>query len=114
MSGGISIHAVDVVSGKPAAGMHVTLSRLDPHPAILASGPISADGTLPGRHVAGEDCGPGDYEVLFRFDGFYAQYDIPHGFLRAVPFRFTVRESDGHVHLPIKFSPWGFALFRGQ
>ena len=114
MSGGISIHAVDVVSGKPAVGMQVTLRRLSPDPRTVASGIIAEDGTFPGRHVTGEGCCPGAYEVVFQFDSFYICSNDAPGFLRDVPFRFFVRDDDGHVHLPIKFSPWGYALFRGR
>ena len=32
-------------------------------------------------------------------------------FLDTVPFRFRV--GAGHCHLPLKFTPWGYALFRG-
>jgi len=31
-----------------------------------------------------------------------------------VPFRFTVSAPDQHYHLPFKFTPWGFSLFRGS
>jgi 5-hydroxyisourate hydrolase len=113
MSGGISIHAVDVVSGRPATGMQVSLRRIAPAAALLATGTIGADGTLAGPHVAGEGIVPGEYEVLFAFDSFYPGGMEATAFLRTVPFRFHVLSVDEHVHLPIKLSPWGFALFRG-
>ena len=37
-AGGISIHAVDVARGVPAAGLEVWLSRLDPEAGEIASG----------------------------------------------------------------------------
>jgi 5-hydroxyisourate hydrolase len=110
MSGGISIHAVDVVSGKPATGMKVSLWRLGTDPGLIISADISEDGTLPGPHVTGEGIDPGVYEVTFNFGRFYGQ---PGSFLGQVPFRFHVTSATDHIHLPIKFSPWGFALFRG-
>jgi 5-hydroxyisourate hydrolase len=108
MSGGISIHAVDVVSGKPANGMRVSLRRLEPGPVLIAEGYIAADGTFPGPHAAQAQSGL--YEVILDFGQFYGAADP---FLGEVPFRFRVVSPTEHIHLPIKFSPWGFALFRG-
>jgi 5-hydroxyisourate hydrolase len=31
-----------------------------------------------------------------------------------VPFRFTIADAAQHYHLPFKFTPWGFSLFRGS
>jgi 5-hydroxyisourate hydrolase len=113
MTGGISVHAVDVVSGRPATGMQVTIRRILPEPQLIASGLIGADGTLAGPHVSGEGVIPGEYEVLMAFDSFYAAKPDQPAFLRAVPFRFHIASIEEHVHLPIKLSPWGYALFRG-
>jgi 5-hydroxyisourate hydrolase len=110
MSGGISIHAVDVVSGRPAVGMKVVLRRLHPDPQLIVDGVVAADGTLPGSHVVGADIRAGTYEVVFSFAQFYGKTPC---FLEEVPFRFNVTSGNEHVHLPIKFSPWGFSLFRG-
>jgi 5-hydroxyisourate hydrolase len=35
-------------------------------------------------------------------------------FLDTVPFRFTIADAAQHYHLPLKFTPWGFSLFRGS
>jgi 5-hydroxyisourate hydrolase len=113
MSGGISIHAVDVVSGRAAVGMSVSLARLAPEPRLIASGRIGLDGTFAGPHVNGAGIVPGEYEVLLDFSSFYAEGPGQPAFLRQVPFRFHLASVDEHVHLPVKFSPWGFALFRG-
>ncbi len=111
MSGGVSIHAVDVVTGRPAVGMQVELRRLHPDPVLIASGRIGADGLLSGSHAVGDGITMGEYEVVFDIGGFYATAEP--AFLTLVPFRFQVRDDVEHVHLPLKFSPWGIALFRG-
>jgi 5-hydroxyisourate hydrolase len=113
MTGGISIHAVDVVSGRPAIGMEVSLRRMAPDPQLIASGVIGPDGTLAGPHVTGHGIVPGEYEVVFAFDSFYRNPQSESAFLRTVPFRFHILSANEHVHLPIKLSPWGFAMFRG-
>ena len=111
MAGGISIHAVDVASGRPARGLRVEIWRMEPARARMAEGRLGANGTLgdPVTHGAGIDAG--DYEVLFHLGEFFG--DDGAGFLTVVPFRFRIVDVEQHFHLPIKFTRWGFALFRG-
>jgi 5-hydroxyisourate hydrolase len=37
-----------------------------------------------------------------------------HAVDEGVPFRFTIADAAQHYHLPFKFTPWGFSLFRGS
>ena len=111
--GGVSIHAVDVAAGVPAAGMIVELHRLAPDPARVTLGPITADGHWrPEDRSVLETLPEGLYEAVFHVGAWFAERRIP-SFLDTVPFRFRIAATDGHCHLPLKFTPWGYALFRG-
>jgi 5-hydroxyisourate hydrolase len=112
MAGGISVHAVDVARGRVADGMLVQIERLrsDGSRARIAEGRIGANGTLDHPVVGGEGVDEGTYEVLFHVGAFYGE-TAP--FLDIVPFRFTVGDAAPHYHLPIKFTPFGFSLYRG-
>ena len=46
MAGGISIHAVDVASGRPAQGLRVEIWRIDPDSLRIADGRLGANGVL--------------------------------------------------------------------
>ena len=35
------------------------------------------------------------------------------GFLTVTPFRFRIADVHAHFHLPLKFTRWGYSLFRG-
>jgi 5-hydroxyisourate hydrolase len=114
MTGGISVHVVDITRGLPAAGMKVEMFQLGV-PDAIATGTLSSQGTLdhPITHKPVE-CGV--YEAVFYVGAFYRQlgYSLPdRPFLDIVPFRFGVDAIDQHYHLPLKVSPWGFSLFRG-
>ena len=112
MAGGISIHAVDVASGRPAQGLRVEVWRIDPESTRIADGRLGANGQLdhPVAHGAGVEAG--EYEVLFHLGEFFA--DGKSGtFLTVTPFRFKIQEVDEHFHLPLKFTRWGYSLFRG-
>jgi 5-hydroxyisourate hydrolase len=111
MAGGISIHAVDVASGRPAQGLRVEIWRLEPDCIRIADGRLGAIGTLDHAVTTGAEVAAGEYEVLFHLGEFFG--DGAAGFLTIAPFRFRIADVDQHFHLPIKFTRWGFALFRG-
>lgn len=115
-AGGISVHAVDVASGQPGLGMRVEVHRILPDETriLLAEGTIGADGSLAHPVAQGEGVAEGVHEVTFHIGDFYAGSERPPApFLEKVPFRFRVFDAALHYHLPIKFTPWGFSLYRG-
>ncbi|MBN8535205.1 MAG: hydroxyisourate hydrolase [Rhizobiales bacterium] len=112
-AGGISIHAVDVSTGRVAAGLKVELLRLEPSQALVATGEIGSNGLLDHPSARGEGVVAGFYEVRFDLGDFFARAGREAPFLDSVPFRFHVRNAAEHYHLPFKFTPYGFSLFRG-
>jgi len=116
MAGGISLHEVDVARGVPAAGMRVELWALAPQRRLVAEGWLGANGQLDHASVQGAGVQAGEHEALFHV-GDYLRH---HGgadaspFLDVLPFRFIVADVAQHVHLPLKFTAWGCALFRGS
>lgn len=120
MSGGISIHCVDVASGRVATGLRVSVWRLgadgEPAGGALAEGEIGAHGLLTHPALMSDAITAGGYEVRFHVGDFYrAQGQAPAGpaFLELVPYRFHIADVAQHYHLPFKFTAWGFSLFRG-
>ncbi len=110
----ISIHAIDVATALPAAGMRVSVCRLDEigRGDIVTGARLNSSGVLDPPLV---DLATGTYEVVFEIGAFYreaADGDDPV-FLDDAPFRFCIAEAEAHYHLPLKFTPWGFSLFRG-
>lgn len=110
VAGGISIHAVDVASGRPAHGLRVEIWRIDPDSLRIADGRLGANGVLDHPVAQGAGVTAGEYEVLFHLGEFFGDSD---GFLTVAPFRFRIKHVDEHFHLPLKFTRWGYSLFRG-
>jgi 5-hydroxyisourate hydrolase len=113
---GLSIHAVDVTRGVPAAGMRIEVFAVEPVRQRIAEGTLAASGALD-HPIARERLPAGVYEVVFHAGAFFngagvAQASPP--FLCEVPFRFTIADPDQHYHLPMKITPWGFSLYRGS
>jgi 5-hydroxyisourate hydrolase len=110
LASGISIHAVDVAAGRPASGLRVEIWRTAPERVKLAEGRLGDSGAFDDAIVQGDGIVAGAYEVLFHLGEFFADSD---GFLTVTPFRFAIRNADEHFHLPLKFTRWGYSLFRG-
>jgi 5-hydroxyisourate hydrolase-like protein (transthyretin family) len=115
--GGLSIHCVDVAHGRVAAGLRVRVWRLDAAGALLlAQGAVGTKGLFEDPALLGEGIRAGGYEVEFDVGDFYRAAGTPlpsPAFLEQVPYRFHIADVAQHHHLPFKFTPWGFSLFRG-
>ncbi|MEM6383133.1 MAG: hydroxyisourate hydrolase [Pseudomonadota bacterium] len=115
-AGGISIHCVDIARGVPAEGLEVRLWRLGEPRVLLASGSCSSSGTLHHPCQNGVGVTAGQYEVEFEVAAYYRQagIEVPNpAFLETAIYRFGIEQVSEHFHLPIKFTAWGFSLFRG-
>ncbi|TGD93054.1 hydroxyisourate hydrolase [Methylobacterium nonmethylotrophicum] len=114
-AGGISVHAVDVAEGCPALGLRVTIAALDPSgPRSVAEGVIGPSGGFDHPVVRGVGIGPGPYEAVFHLGDYFTARGMPGPhFLDQVPFRFTIVDAAEHLHLPLKFTRFGYAVFRG-
>ncbi len=116
-AGGVSVHAVDVSEGRPAAGLAVRLWRLDGAARVLlAEGVCGAGGALDHPVAQGEGVVAGIYEAEFEIAAWYRANGraLPDpAFLEVAVFRFGLAAAREHFHLPLKFTPWGFSLFRG-
>jgi 5-hydroxyisourate hydrolase len=103
---GLTTHVLDTVHGRPAAGMRVELSRLDP-----ASGErqeikavrTNENGRTDAPLLTADELASGVYEIVF---------DPP--FLDLVPVRFGVAEPSAHYHVPLLTSPWSYSTYRGS
>ena len=105
---GLSIHAVDVAAGRPAAGLRVTVHALEPERRLIAEGECGADGVM-AHPIVRERLPAGSYEVELAVGAFLGA----SAFLDVVPFRFRIADPEAHVHLPFKFTAWGYSVFRG-
>lgn len=115
-AGGISIHAVDVAHGIPAAGLSVCLRRLDPDAGEIALGVCAANGHFVHPLSEGAGVTRGLYEVTFGVAAYYRGNGIhlpDPAFVEEALFRFGIDRVSEHFHIPFKFTPWGFSLFRG-
>lgn len=117
--GHLSTHVLDTASGRPAAGVAITLRRLaaDGTAETLAEAVTNADGRTDRPLLEGAALSAGTYELLFRVGAYFALAGGAGGappFLDLVPVRFGVSDPDGRYHVPLLITPWSYATYRGS
>lgn len=117
--GKLSTHVLDTMHGCPAAGMAVTLQRLDgPVVLTLASFSLNADGRSPGGPLLeGASMLPGRYRLLFAVADYFRARGVglpDPAFLDVVPIDFGIADAAAHYHVPLLASPWAYSSYRGS
>jgi 5-hydroxyisourate hydrolase len=116
MAGGISIHAVDVSRGVPAAGLRIEVFAAGTIRHLVCDGVVNTRGTLDAPILTSDAIRPGYYEAVFHVEDYYRDCNVElseHPFLDMIVFRFGLSDASRHLHLPMKFTPWGYTCFLG-
>jgi 5-hydroxyisourate hydrolase len=115
----ISTHVLDATSGRPAAGVPVTLTYLDPA-GEWSGGP--SDRWVPagtgetdsdGRHRFAGGTEAGVYRLTFGTGRYFAAAGVAT-FYPEVTITFSVADSAAHYHVPLLLSPFAYSTYRGS
>ena len=113
--GQLTTHVLDTATGQPAGGMAWVLYRVDPQRSEIASGHTNTDGRNDGPVLEDADFTVGTYELVFMAGDYFRSrgVDLPEPpFLDRVVLRFGVAEPEGHYHVPLLISPYGYSPYR--
>jgi|SRR5579871_958886 len=109
----LSTHVLDMARGRPAAGLAVQLHAVrGGQRQSLKRGITDADGRL-GR----VELPAGVYELIFEAGHYFREsgQELPDPpFLDEVVIRFGVADPEGHYHVPLLLSPYGYSTYRGS
>jgi 5-hydroxyisourate hydrolase len=113
----ISTHVLDASLGTPAAGVSVTLSRLEIGWLDVESGVTDTDG----RHRFLAHAPAGTYCLTFGTGAYFAAHSVVT-FYPEVAITFTIPELadeegpdvPGHFHVPLLLSPFAYSTYRGS
>jgi 5-hydroxyisourate hydrolase len=115
--GRLTTHVLDTASGKPAAGLSISLFRIEDEARIhLKTVWTNADGRCDQPLLAGNEFSTGDYELVFQAGDYLRGQGVKlpkPAFLDIVPIRFGVAEH-AHYHVPLLVSPYGYSTYRGS
>lgn len=110
----ISTHVLDTALGRPAAGVRVSLERIERgEPRMLGTGTTDADGRLRELLPPGESLAAGDFRLRFQ-TGEYFSASGRDVFYPVVTVDFRVAEGSAHYHVPLLLSPYGYSTYRGS
>ncbi|MEO7152683.1 MAG: hydroxyisourate hydrolase [Burkholderiaceae bacterium] len=116
--GHLSTHVLDTMHGSPAAGMRVTLSRLDAPAHELRAFTLDADGRYAGGPLLdAQAMAVGRYRLVFEVAAYFRSrgVDLPEPpFIDAVSLDFGIANAAGHYHVPLLVSPWAYSTYRGS
>jgi 5-hydroxyisourate hydrolase len=108
----ITTHVLDTGSGKPAAGVAVTLDRLDGGRWVrVAAGATDEDGRV--TSLGPDSLGSGTYRLGFDTGAYYAAAGT-EAFFPEVTLVFAVSQSQPHYHVPLLLSPFAYSTYRGS
>jgi 5-hydroxyisourate hydrolase len=117
MAGRLSTHVLDTSRGRPAAGMRFALFYVEGGGRErVAEGATTADGRAPAPLLEDSSFRPGRYELVYSVADYFRALGVQlpdPPFLGEVTLAFGLAE-DGHYHVPLLVSPFGYTTYRGS
>ena len=116
--GHLSTHVLDTAGGCPAAGMQVTLQRIDAEgPVTLKALALNHDGRADGPLLDAATMAVGRYRLLFDVAPYFRARGVAlpePPFIDVVQLDFGIADAAGHYHVPLLVSPWSYSTYRGS
>ena len=111
----ISTHVLDTSFGAPAAGIAVSLERVEGGDSAIAisSGVTNADGRVAGFAPTDGPLRGGHYRLCFDVAAYFAETRRT-SFYNEICIDFTVADGPQHYHVPLLLSPFGYSTYRGS
>ncbi len=109
----ISTHVLDTTRGEPAAGVPVTLSRLESGKLVVqATQETDADGRIDA--LGRGELRAGSYQIAFDAAAYFRKRGDEPAFFSRVVLDFEVADGRRRYHIPLLLSPFSCASYRGS
>jgi 5-hydroxyisourate hydrolase len=117
--GGLTTHVLDTAQGRPAAGLRVDLSIVNPdgRTRLLKTMTTNADGRCDAPLLTAGEMKIARYELVFHVAAYFRATGVTLSdppFLEQVPVRFAIADPRGRYHVPLLVSPYGYVTYRGS
>lgn len=114
-AGYLSTHVLNTAEGVPGANVAVELWRLEPAPVLVARTVTTADGrNAETFYPDGAGFVAGLHELRFGIGAYFAGRGVGGAFYEVVPVRVRLEAGQGHYHVPLLCSPFGYTTYRGS
>ena len=122
----ITCHVLDTITGKPGAGIHVTLKLVSPAKAKTAdwTAKTNADGRVPAWSSSADindvvatikaDASVDDQMVWSLTFATEAYFGKGKTFWPEIELRFAAQMDQEHYHVPLLLGPWSYTTYRGS
>ncbi|NRB19499.1 MAG: hydroxyisourate hydrolase [Rhodobacteraceae bacterium] len=118
MTGYLTTHVLDTAQGCPAAGLKITLYRIEGDSrSLLAEMQTNSDGRTNTPILPQDGFAIGTYELVFQAGDYLrnSPQSLPEPlFLDQVPIRFGISDASAHYHVPLLLSAFGYSTYRGS
>ncbi len=118
MTGRLTTHVLDTMAGRPAAGVAISLFRLNGgERQAVTTALTNADGRCDAPLLEGDAMTAGTYELCFHVGDYFrsCNVELPDPpFFDVVPVRFGIGDASAHYHVPLLISPYGYSTYRGS
>jgi 5-hydroxyisourate hydrolase len=111
----ISTHVLDLSSGGPATGVHVTLELREVHGdwRVVGRGDTDQDGRLATLLPNGTSLVPGEYRLTFSTRDYFQTRGVT-SLYPSVAITIEVLAGQTQYHVPLLLSPFGYTTYRGS
>ena len=109
----ITTHVLDTQSGKPAAGINVTLAiKAEEAWLEVGRGTTNEDGRIADLLAEGS-LRTGEYRLRFETGSYFRSAGVEAFFLEVLV-TFDVSADADHFHVPLLLSPFAYSTYRGS
>jgi len=109
----ITTHILDLSTGRPAAGVQITLEIYENSWQKLGEGQTDSDGRLKTLHPPGSPLKDCTYRLTFAI-GPYLERTAGQAFYPEAQIAFQASARESHYHIPLLLSPFGYSTYRGS
>ncbi len=109
----ITTHVLDIASGRPAAGVAVTLRRAEGTGWSEVGGGVTDGEGRVTNLVASPTVPEGRYRLVFATGAYFAARRVAT-FFPEVTVDFVVSDAAAHYHVPLLLGPYGYSTYRGS
>lgn len=115
---GLTTHALDLVSGGPAAGMRIEFHVGEGAAYRLVKTLVTnGEGRTDTPFLEAAEMAVGRYQFVFHLGNYFARRGVALAtppFFDRVPMRLAIAAPREHYHVPILVAPWGYTCYRGS